>query len=106
MLILDVCSSSFCSRCLLFVCVVCYSDPMRAAVRGPYKILRVLQEGAVAVLATGATQFKPSVTFNRHVSPLASTSPSTRPILELWKQGHTRVVHGGSMFGLLHYVVC
>jgi len=42
-----------------------------AAVRGPYRIEKFLHDGAVAVLATGATQFKPSVSFNRHVSRLA-----------------------------------
>jgi hypothetical protein len=42
-----------------------------ATVRGPYKILRDLHEGAVAVLVTGATQFKPRVTFHRHVCRLA-----------------------------------
>ena len=42
-----------------------------AADRGPYRIEKFLHDGAVAVLATGATQFKPSVSFNRHVSRLA-----------------------------------
>ena len=43
-----------------------------AAVRGPYRIEKFLHDGAVAVLATGATQFKPSVSFSRHVSRLAN----------------------------------
>ena len=41
-----------------------------AALRGPCRIEEFLHNGAVAVLATGATQCKPSVIFNRHVSRL------------------------------------
>jgi len=44
---------------------------LHAVVRGPYRIVELIMDGAVAVLQTGSTHFKSGVTFNRHVSRLA-----------------------------------
>jgi len=44
---------------------------LNAVVRGPYRIVELIMDGAVAVLQTGSTHFKSGVTFNRHVSRLA-----------------------------------
>ena len=44
---------------------------LNAVVRGPYRILELIRDGAIAVLQTGSTHFRAEVTFNRHVSRLA-----------------------------------
>ena len=44
---------------------------LNAVVRGPYCIVELIMDGAVAVLQTGSTHFKSGVAFNRHVSRLA-----------------------------------
>jgi hypothetical protein len=44
---------------------------LNAKVRGPYRLVALEMEGALAVLETGATGFKPAHRFRRHVSRLA-----------------------------------
>jgi hypothetical protein len=44
---------------------------LNSRVRGPYRVVSLEMDGALAVLETGQTQFKPGVRFRRHVSNLA-----------------------------------
>jgi Integrase zinc binding domain len=44
---------------------------LNAKVRGPYKVVKFIMDGAVAVLETGATGFQPAKRFRRNVSVLA-----------------------------------
>jgi hypothetical protein len=51
--------------------VIDNAPTLEECAKGPFRIVGFQRDGAIAVLSTGATEFKPAREFTRHVSKLA-----------------------------------